>query len=134
MELEKIDVYDIIIDFENYLENVNILCKYNIKTDCKSFSFSNKDIEFLVDNDNIYNLNRYLNNELEYLKSDEDLLIFKSCLDILKNVFDFYNFYKKNNIVLKNCGNCLHLIGEECGITGEEVYEHYVRNCFQSKK
>lgn len=134
LELERIDIYSIIIDFESYLDSINILCKYNLTSDCKSFNISESDIDLLVDNDNIINLNRYLKTELNYLKNDGLLLTFNSCLDILTSILDFYKLNKNDDIVLKTCGNCLHIIGEECGITGEEVFDHYVRNCFESRK
>jgi hypothetical protein len=29
----------------------------------------------------------------------------------------------------KTCSNCIHRIGEECGITGEDIFEDEIRDC-----
>ena len=134
VELDRIDIYSVIIDLESYLDCVNILCKYNFSLNCKYFDISSGDILLLVDNGNIINLKMYLKNELDYLKNEELLLTFNYCLDILTSMLDFYELNKNDDVLLKTCGNCLHLVGEECGLTGEEVYDHYVRDCFESKK
>jgi hypothetical protein len=32
------------------------------------------------------------------------------------------------------CGNCVQCIGEECGITGEEIYEDDIRDCCEPRE